>query len=77
MLVAMRITKLTLLALLCPLILPGCHRTPRRPERHLKPRPAPVKVDLPRLVRPDPVAAARVVNVLYTTNVVGDAEPCG
>jgi hypothetical protein len=32
---------------------------------------------LPKVAAPDPVAAERVVDLFYTSNVAGEADPCG
>jgi len=37
----------------------------------------PKSLDLPQLVAPQPVAAARVVHLFFTANVAGEIEPCG
>lgn len=65
-------------AALCLLAL-GCHQAPSRTEAPAKtptkgPDAAPA---LPRLKQPLPLPAARVVDLLYTTNNGGEAEPCG
>jgi hypothetical protein len=56
----------------------GCHGSPRSSRR----APAvdgfrPPQLSLPTLVAPRPLPAARVLHLLYTSNVVGDLEPCG
>lgn len=40
-------------------------------------RPQPTPLDLPTLERPAPLPAERVVDIFYTSNVAGEAEPCG
>jgi len=42
-----------------------------------RPATSPFKLDLPRLVKPEALAAAKVVHLVYTTNVDGELEPCG
>jgi hypothetical protein len=60
------------------LALNACQRRPAaRPASARKVDAAPLKLDLPQLTAPSPLPASRVVHLLYTANVVGDAEPCG
>ena len=40
-------------------------------------RPAPPAVELPKITAPTVPDAARIVDLFYTANVGGDAEPCG
>jgi hypothetical protein len=40
-------------------------------------RPPPSPLDLPTLQQPAPLPAERVVDIFYTSNVAGEAEPCG
>ena len=42
----------------------------RMPARH-------VKLELPELTKPAARPAARVVHLLYTSNVDGELDPCG
>jgi hypothetical protein len=35
------------------------------------------KLDLPELKKPEPMAADKVVHLIYTSNVAGEADPCG
>jgi hypothetical protein len=37
----------------------------------------PPRLDFPRLLEPQPLPAARVLHIFFTSNVVGDIEPCG
>jgi len=56
----------------------GCRKERSQPA--VKPAlasPAPPKVELPRLEAPKAPQATRVVDLFYTANVGGDAEPCG
>ena len=46
----------------------------RAPVVVVKPR---FTLELPRLLKPVPRPAARVVHLLYTSSVDGELEPCG
>jgi len=35
------------------------------------------RIELPELAAPVPLPAKRVLNLFYSSNVMGDAEPCG
>jgi hypothetical protein len=37
----------------------------------------PPKLELPQLVAPAPLPAARVLHLFFVSNVTGDLEPCG
>ena len=37
----------------------------------------PPKLELPDLVEPQPIPAARVLHIFFVSNVTGDIEPCG
>lgn len=68
------------LFVLCLLALGACgprRQASRTPARGAPLPPPPPKVELPRLVAPAALPAVRVVQLLYTANVVSDAEPCG
>ena len=42
-----------------------------------KPAAPPFKLDLPQLIKPEALASAWVVHLVYTSNVDGELEPCG
>jgi hypothetical protein len=46
---------------------------PRKPAA----KPDQKKLILPEPKKPEPVAADKVVHLVYTSNVAGEAEPCG
>ena len=54
-------------------------KTRAQAPRPKAPKPAPpvVKLELPALTKPEARSAARVVHLLYTSNVHGELEPCG
>ena len=59
-------------------LLAGCARSHHGPRRGPEPDGfRPPALALPTLVAPQPLPAARVLHVLYTSNVVADLEPCG
>ena len=35
------------------------------------------KLEIPKLAKPEALAAAKVVHLVYTSNVDGELEPCG
>jgi hypothetical protein len=37
----------------------------------------PPALELPQLTAPQPLPAARVLDIFFTSTVVGDLEPCG
>ncbi len=49
----------------------------RRGVATIKPAPPTFKLELPKLVKPTARPAARVVHLLYTSNVDGELAPCG
>jgi hypothetical protein len=55
---------------------PSPQRAPPPPKKPAA-KPDQKKVVLPQLKKPAPVAADRVVHLIYTSNVAGEAEPCG
>ena len=50
--------------------------TPAPATKAVKQAPAPA-LELPTLKKPEPLPAKRIVHLLYTSNVAGEAEPCG
>jgi hypothetical protein len=59
----------------------ACQKEPRRaptaPAPPAPKKPQPVTLELPTLTPPEPLPAQRVVDIFYTSNVAGEAEPCG
>ena len=50
--------------------------TPAPVTKAVKQTPRPT-LELPTLNKPKPLPAERIVHLLYTSNVAGEAEPCG
>ena len=50
--------------------------TPAPATRAIKQTPKPT-LKLPTLNKPELLPAERIVHLLYTSNVAGEAEPCG
>jgi hypothetical protein len=65
---------LLLLLALSPL---GCHDEAPASQGGMTPAPPQQGLDLPELTEPGRVPARRVVHLLYTSNVDGEAEACG
>lgn len=72
-----KVIPLVLLLLALPLL--GCHKEAPAAQGGMTRAPAAAQrgLDLPRLKEPARVPAQRVVHLLYTSNVDGEAEPCG
>jgi len=58
----------------------GCRKETRAstsPVKKPAARPTPPPVELPKITAPTVPDAARIVDLFYSANVGGDAEPCG
>jgi hypothetical protein len=55
---------------------PASTPDPAKKAVNLSQAPVPA-LQLPELKKPTPLPAERIVHLLYTSNVAGEAEPCG
>lgn len=55
---------------------PSSTPAPAQKAANLKQAPA-AALQLPELKKPAPLPAERIVHLLYTSNVAGEADPCG
>ena len=69
----------TILLIIAGVATSSCQTERKGPARPkvVRERPRVAPPDLPALERPAPLPAERVVELFYTSNVGGDAEPCG
>ena len=71
---------LTLLLVVVAGLAWGCQKEPA-PPANAKKQPVQAKPEappeLPKLVKPEAPPAKRVVDIFYSANVAGDADPCG